>query len=147
MERKSSCGIYPCLVILHYFSQIVITKTKLSLFFHLNNHQLLMFHEMMASPKELPFTKPTTDFKLCLYCQTGTGENLVHTQSRTFKESTFETFLKCVQKKADYYNPEFVWVGQRLLELQQTSFKLRKLLDTEIDIKKPSHLDKAESPG
>jgi len=63
---------------------------------------------MMASPKELPFNNPTTHFKLCLYCQTGTGEKLVDTQYRTLKESVFETFLKCVQKKADYYNPVFV---------------------------------------
>ena len=63
---------------------------------------------LMASPKELPFNKPTTDFKLCLYCQTDTGEKLVDIKHRTFKESAFETFPKCVQKKADYDNPEFV---------------------------------------
>jgi len=37
---------------------------------------------MMASPKELPFNKPTTDFKLCWYCQTDTDEKLVDTQNR-----------------------------------------------------------------
>ena len=90
-------------------------KKKISsLFFHLHNHQLLMFHIVLWDTLwHLPKRSRSTNQQQILNSagiarQILMKSLLILKTERTFKESAFETFPKCVQKKADYDNPEFV---------------------------------------
>lgn len=53
---------------------------------------------------DLPPEKTLTDFKLCIICQDDTGEKLVNTAYRTFKDTAYESILKGLfQKREQYY--------------------------------------------
>ena len=80
----------------------------------------------MASTQEPPTKKLSTDFKLCLYCQTCTNQTLVDTEYRTFKDSAYQNFLDSVDKKREYGNPKIISVGQTLFCVTANELRDRK---------------------
>lgn len=80
---------------------------------------------MMSAP-ESSVDHLTTDYKLCVYCQTQSSEKLVNTQYRTFKDSAYQTLLDYVQKKAEFGNPEYIRIKERLGEITIDDLKAQK---------------------
>ena len=80
----------------------------------------------MATGQEPPVKKPVTDFQLCLFCQIQTSASLVNTEYRSFKDSAYKKILECIQKKAEYGNPDFVNIAQHLSGVTPEEIKDRK---------------------
>ncbi|KAH3812946.1 hypothetical protein DPMN_141389 [Dreissena polymorpha] len=63
---------------------------------------------------EPPDKRARTDYSLCLVCQIDNGDKLVDTTYTTFKDTTYDSLLETIHKRAALGHQEYVIIKKRL---------------------------------
>ena len=74
---------------------------------------------MAEPPKKEESTETTSNFKLCLKCQTVTNEPLRNNP----KETSYSTFLNRLHQRADYGDAECIPIWKRLCTVTSDTLK------------------------
>ncbi|XP_052218262.1 E3 ubiquitin-protein ligase XIAP-like [Dreissena polymorpha] len=77
----------------------------------MDNHQS---KSRIMVDSEPPDKRARTDYSLCLVCQIDNGDKLVDTTYTTFKDTTYDSLLETIHKRAALGHQEYVIIKKRL---------------------------------